>query len=342
MKTVSHTLLFFGTASPVFLKTCSGWNTSHQPNRRHDSSTTCWTTAGTPRRSLGASRQEQVPFFGKVYRLGGSDEETAVRSFVDQMGVPTFVTVDSPSVLQASSLTVGRILPSIQPGPALVIENLLSAQNCWDLITSCEKLGFGEYQAGKNHHGALQVIVSDALVETLAQRIERHVNVTEVEMLRDDMDRALGKEVTTQPLQFMGINRRWRIYRYSTEGVQSFAPHIDAGFSPSGLTSDGNDIDWDVSNGKVVSRLTLLLYLNCDFKGGETLFYTPATEALGLVEAVKPITGGALLFPQAVGEDAVEYARQHWSLHEGSPVSVDSVQPKYVIRSDVLFADAES
>ena len=58
--------------------------------------------------------------------------------------------------------------------------------------------------------------------------------------------------------------------------MQSFAPHIDAAFPPSGLTADGTDLEWDVSNGTTVSRLTVLMYLNDDFCGGETVFYAPA------------------------------------------------------------------
>ena len=47
------------------------------------------------------------------------------------------------------------------------------------------------------------------------------------------------------------------------------------------------------------------------------------------------MAGSCLLFPQGVGEEAVEYAREHWPLHEGSPIRAG--RPKYVIRSDVLF-----
>jgi hypothetical protein len=47
-----------------------------------------------------------------------------------------------------------------------------------------------------------------------------------------------------------------------------------------------------------------------------------------------------LFFPQAVGEEEVDYARLHWNLHEGSPV-IRGNRGKYVIRSDVLFAYGE-
>jgi predicted O-methyltransferase YrrM len=90
----------------------------------------------------------------------------------------------------------------------------------------------------------------------------------------------------------------------------------------------------------IVARLTVLMYLNNDFVGGETKFYQPLGETNGefrLICAVRPMAGSILVFPQAVGEDAVEHARVHWPLHEGSPVQ-SGKRPKYVVRSDILFA----
>lgn len=94
---------------------------------------------------------------------------------------------------------------------------------------------------------------------------------------------------------------------------------------------------------EIISRLTVLMYLTDDFVGGETKFYQPVSEAAStggdatpVIASVRPVAGSVLVFPQAVGEEAVEYARHHWPLHEGAPV-VSGKRPKYVIRSDVLF-----
>jgi predicted O-methyltransferase YrrM len=138
------------------------------------------------------------------------------------------------------------------------------------------------------------------------------------------------------------LNPRWRVYRYAPGGQETFAPHIDAGFPPSGLSKDGSTLIWDDSKAyagtEIVSRLTLLIYLNDDFVGGETKFYQPGSAVM--IAAVKPIAGSCLVFPQGVGPEAVDYARQHWPLHEGSPV-ISGNRPKYVIRSDVLFASTK-
>jgi hypothetical protein len=155
---------------------------------------------------------------------------------------------------------------------------------------------------------------------------------------------------TLQNLRLIGLNRRWRVYKYAPGGIESFQPHIDAGFPPSGLSPDCTELVWDASHDynddtdnhndknaptRIVSRLTILFYLNDAFVGGETNFYVD--HGSRLIASVRPRTGSCLIFPQGVGEAAVEYARNHWPLHEGSPVMAG--EPKYVIRSDILFQE---
>jgi prolyl 4-hydroxylase len=95
--------------------------------------------------------------------------------------------------------------------------------------------------------------------------------------------------------QAVGINERFRFYRY--EPGQYFAPHSDGSFR----RESGEE-----------SRLTLLVYLNDEFEGGETVF----TDTV-----VTPARGMALVF-------------RHELMHEGRAVVRGS---KYVLRSDVMF-----
>ena len=277
------------------------------------------------------------------------------QSQLGAMGVPTFAAIDpflDSSVISEEDHTKCRGLEGIlNQGPAMMVDNVLTPQACQAIIKDCDNaIGFGNYNQGKNHHGALQVLVSQKLCDKVAKKLAPHIDIKEVESLRQDMIRATtsGQQEETEDVRlvFSGLNRRWRIYRYQPNGKETFAPHIDAGFKPSGLSEDGSTLLWDSSDPdseEVVSRLTVLMYLNDDFMGGETVFYQPANMQYGssgasnpkLIGSVRPVTGSCLLFPQGVGEDAVEYARQYWPLHEGSPVL--SGQPKYVIRSDVLF-----
>jgi hypothetical protein len=124
----------------------------------------------------------------------------------------------------------------------------------------------------------------------------------------------------------------------------------------------------------VVSRLTILFYLNDSFSGGKTNFYPPShdtsSSSLSMlsnentafddddddddapppnIASVHPKTGMRLIFPQCVGADVMEqYGQYYRPCHEGSPVRPKSTNststsssttssPKYVIRSDLLF-----
>jgi predicted O-methyltransferase YrrM len=279
--------------------------------------------------------------FGTLHRirLPGEDQDT---SFVGAMAVPSFAAtngtircLDEVGPVRGLEGVVGR-------GPAFVLDHVFSETLCQDMIETCERVGFGSFQSGKNHHGALQIVVSEPMAETVAQVLGRHVNLGQVEERRREMEESVVEEEEDVRLVYAGLNRRWRIYRYAPGGEETFAPHIDAGFPPSGLSDDESELVWDTSNGEIVSRLTVLFYLNEDFFGGETKFYAPVAETTtqgrtsSMIAAVRPKTGSCLVFPQGVGEAAVDHARTFWPLHEGAPVDAGG-SPKYVIRSDLLF-----
>ena len=94
-----------------------------------------------------------------------------------------------------------------------------------------------------------------------------------------------------------GTNPRFRGYRY--QPGQAFKPHYDGSYRKSEALE---------------SELTLLLYLNEGFAGGETRFLDIETD-------VRPQTGAVLLFAHRV-------------LHEGAEVVSGT---KYVLRSDVMY-----
>jgi hypothetical protein len=79
------------------------------------------------------------------------------------------------------------------------------------------------------------------------------------------------------------------------------------------------------------SRLTFLIYLNDDFNGGCTTFFTPSRVEHGVLDArgVRPRQCAALVFPHGDTIGAL--------LHEGSPVEQGA---KYVVRTDILYTDA--
>lgn len=99
--------------------------------------------------------------------------------------------------------------------------------------------------------------------------------------------------------QIRGLNERFRFYLY--ENGQTFKPHYDGNYEVSYWHS---------------SQLTLLIYLNEDFDGGETIFYSESRPC-----SIKPKMGQILIF-------------EHRQLHEGAPVLAGK---KYVLRTDVMY-----
>jgi hypothetical protein len=89
----------------------------------------------------------------------------------------------------------------------------------------------------------------------------------------------------------------------------------------------------DASEGKLRSRLTMIIYLSEGFLGGATTFYTATPGQPGTVSArgVAPREGSALCFPHGDAEDS--------PVHEGSAVATGptGARHKYIIRTDVLF-----
>jgi prolyl 4-hydroxylase len=93
----------------------------------------------------------------------------------------------------------------------------------------------------------------------------------------------------------VGVNERFRFYRY--DPGQTFRWHRDGYFARPGGER---------------SRLTLMVYLNDDFDGGETRFER---------SVITPVKGTALFFV-------------HYLVHEGAEVLRGR---KYVMRTDVMY-----
>ena len=123
----------------------------------------------------------------------------------------------------------------------------------------------------------------------------------------------------------VGINGRLRCYRYEPGAV--YRPHVDGAWPMSGIGSTGQYC-YDISEGKVSSKLTFLMYLNEGFMGGCTTFFTPALEEGKLLATpVAPRVGCCLVFPHGESNGCL--------VHEGSGVIEGA---KYIIRTEVLYS----
>lgn len=168
------------------------------------------------------------------------------------------------------------------------VENFLTAEECQGLIQRIEDIGptdapittargFVMMPELRNNQ---RVIIDDRKLAALFfARAKPHV------------------PMTMKNMKVVGANERFRCYRY--EPGQYFAPHGDGAYYR-------NDDEW--------SLLTLIVYLNEGFTGGETNF-------LELKQSVVPKTGMALFF-------------QHPLIHEGAEVKTGT---KYAARTDVMY-----
>jgi predicted 2-oxoglutarate/Fe(II)-dependent dioxygenase YbiX len=169
------------------------------------------------------------------------------------------------------------------------VHDALSPDECASLVARAERVGFGDAP------------ITTPFGFVMAPEVRNNTRV-----MLDDPETAGALWARLGPLlpprirtwRATGLNERLRFYRY--EPGQRFVWHADGAFE----RDDGE-----------LSQLTLMLYLNGDFEGGETEFriFPPIS--------VKPEAGMALCFAHRV-------------LHQGATVTRGV---KYVLRTDVMF-----
>jgi hypothetical protein len=198
---------------------------------------------------------------------------------------------------------------------AFEIKNVLSLRECRHLIETAEHLGFkldaptfADRKMRQNF--SLPWIPDESTMSLIWDRI-RGVVAVEFE----------GRRAR-------GLSGRIRLYRY--EPGQMFKRHID--FSHPGVrVIDGKAVEDEGRFGK--GRLSLLIYLNDDFSGGETILYERKESGNEKNEddlwdetRVHPSAGDALCFNQGWGN--------HPLVHEGAVVTEGT---KYIIKSDIVY-----
>ena len=184
-------------------------------------------------------------------------------------------------------------LTVLDPARSIVtVSDVLGEAECAALVALAEATGF-----------APAPITTDT-GPVMASRVRNNTRV-----MLDDAARAAELWARVAPFapmreryEAVGVNERLRFYRY--DEAQRFVWHRDGAFQ----RDDG-----------VRSHLTLMVYLNQDFYGGETIF-----DLGGEPIVVQPKRGMALMF-------------EHPILHQGAPVAVGR---KYVVRTDVMYRRA--
>jgi predicted 2-oxoglutarate/Fe(II)-dependent dioxygenase YbiX len=173
-----------------------------------------------------------------------------------------------------------------------LLRGLLSPEECVHFLALCERTGF-EAAPVSTETG----LVLDREVRDSARLVHEDPELAARlwQRMRSFLPARQGQ------WQAAGLHERFRFYRYGVG--QKFARHFDGYVE----REDG-----------ACSHLTLLIYLNDDFEGGQTRFFP---FHLDREVTVQPEAGTAVVF-------------LHRQLHEGSPVLRGR---KYVLRTDVMY-----
>ncbi|KAI0413210.1 prolyl 4-hydroxylase [Xylaria grammica] len=201
------------------------------------------------------------------------------------------------------------------PGLSLM-KDVLTRQECMSIVAAMETVGFLPDCPLRDDGSASSIlahnvywVVDKAFHDALWKRVSPHIP-----------SRVGGRKAR-------GINRRFRVYRY-VPGAE-YRCHFDGGWPPSGVDRKTGAYVYDASpaDAKQSSLFTFLVYLNDEFEGGETTFFTPSVRD-GVMNAfpVRPAMGSVALFPHGDARGAL--------LHEGTGVKRGA---KYIIRTDVEF-----
>jgi hypothetical protein len=197
-----------------------------------------------------------------------------------------------------------------------LMKDVLSHEECKTIVASMEAVGFLPDAPVRDDGAETSIlahnvywIVDQAFHDLLWQRVLPFIPA-EIE----------GRKAR-------GINRRFRVYRY-VPGAE-YRVHFDGAWPPSGVHPTTGKYQWDASppDAKQSSFFTFLVYLNDDFEGGETTFFTPSlVEGVMNAHPVRPMMGSIALFPHGESKGAL--------LHEGTGVIKGA---KYIIRTDVEY-----
>jgi len=168
-----------------------------------------------------------------------------------------------------------------------VVDDFLSHEECDRLIAKSEKMG---YKAAKVNLRGRQVLMTT---------VRNNLRV----MFKDEAyAAALWEKIKAHvPAQMgynhaFGLNEMLRFYKY--EIGHRFKMHRDGSYR---------------RNETEASQYSFLIYLNDDFRGGETVFWSGTT--------IRPKKGSALLF-------------LHGLRHEGALLTNGT---KYVLRTDIMY-----
>jgi len=221
-----------------------------------------------------------------------------------------------PRVLEGATSTRSHGLNRL-----VIVHNLLSADECRALIAEAEELGLppSGYDTRYRDCGRIEADKPE-LAARLWERLEPLLPDCNLELSEERGNLGVfGPEVagTWVPI---GLNPHFRLCRYEPGG--HFGPHCDGFFRESD---------------RVRSFLTAMVYLNDDFEGGATTFFSDDHPPLSRENDANGRVQGNMDFATeqvrcSAGEGIV--FTQGTLLHQGDPLEG---RLKYILRTDVMF-----
>ncbi|KAJ3215945.1 hypothetical protein HDU67_010176 [Dinochytrium kinnereticum] len=242
---------------------------------------------------------------------------------------PMILYTTLPNTISLSPPPPTKKIPIPMIPSSFMIRDLFTASECSQILRAMESIGFtADEPLEQGASGGASVLAHNVFWmadEGLLRTIEKRIEGMFPETLICEEDGGEGGGGTVKR-KYAGINARWRVYRYVPGHV--YRPHIDGAWPKSGVDPLSGEYVYDASGGKAWSRMTFLIYLNQNFKGGETTFFLPSVKS-GVMDAraVTPQAGSVAVFPHGCVKNVL--------LHEGSGVIEGA---KYIIRTDVLYA----
>jgi len=193
---------------------------------------------------------------------------------------------------------------------AFLLKNLLSVAECDEVIAQAEGFGFLDCGYSSKIRVTDRVsVMGENLGQVLFERARPFLQAINVADFRKRPE-GVPEDLLRGLWQPAGLNPCFRACRYSPGGF--FLPHYDGGFD---LTDRHRSIK------------TFMLYLNDDFEGGPTNFYTEAQcrYKKGLpknrLHALRPEKGSCLVFNHCIVHDGGELMRGQ----------------KYILRTEVMY-----
>lgn len=200
-------------------------------------------------------------------------------------------------------------LPGRKPNEkfACIIRNVYTEDECKELIKLTEKAGYlpakdGDQEGRSNYRC---IIIDTDIAGELFNRIKKWLPQTWHTQNYNEKEEKFDSPIE---VKLSCINECLRFQRY--DKGQMFSKHIDGAYE----RPDGSEC----------SHITIQLYLNDDFEGGETTFINQMyykKENMDDAVNIVPVTGMCLVF-------------EHELLHQGSAVTKGR---KYTLRSDIMY-----